>query len=140
MKSKKFWKHLVYGKIKNSVKKHCLNCGAVITFEGIVRGDKVGNTRVKKINYESYEYMADKEIEKIRREAIEKFKLHDVLIKHRLGEVKVGETALFVAVLSEHRKEGFKAIDYIVDNVKKKAPIWKKEILENKQSRWKENE
>lgn len=140
MKGKKFRKYLVYGKIKNSVRKHCLNCGAIITFEGVVRGDKVGNSHVKKIIYESYEQMAEKEIDKIRSEAIEKFKLHDAVIKHRIGEVKVGETALFVAVLLEHRKEGFKAIDYIVDEVKKKVPIWKKEILENKQSRWKEND
>lgn len=137
---RKGWKYLVYGKIKNAIERHCPNCGAVITFEGVVRRDKAGDSYVEKIIYESYEEMAEREIEKIRKESIEKFKLHDVIIKHRIGEVKVGETSLFIAVLAEHRKEGFKAIDYITDEVKTKVPIWKKEILENKQSRWREND
>ncbi len=112
------------------------NCGSFIIFEGRVRADKVDNSEVEKIIYESYVKMAEKEIAKIELEAIEKFSIKKVIVKHRIGEVRVGEIALLVAVLSEHRKEGFEGIQYIVDEIKRRVPVWKKEILKNGKQRW----
>ena len=114
----------------------CSDCGSYITFEGRVRADEFEGGKVEKIIYESYVEMAEREIEKIKKEAFEKFKVNEIIIKHRIGEVKVGEVALFVAVVSGHRKEGFSAIQYIVDEIKRKVPIWKKEILSNGKVRW----
>lgn len=113
--------------------------GAFITFEGRVRADRVGDKYVERIIYECYVPMAEREIEKIKQEAYEKFGIDFVIVKHRIGEVYVGDVALFVAVLSKHRKEGFQAIQYIIDEVKKRVPIWKKEILSDGSSRWREN-
>ncbi|CUS76854.1 molybdopterin synthase subunit MoaE [Candidatus Kryptonium thompsonii] len=114
--------------------------GSLIMFEGRVRADEVGGNFVEKIFYESYISMAEKEIEKIEDEVIKKFGVKRVVIKHRIGEVKVGEVALFVAVLSAHRTEGFEAIQYAINEVKKRVPIWKREILSNGKTRWREND
>lgn len=114
--------------------------GSLIVFEGRVRADEVDGEFVEKIFYESYIGMAEKEIEKIESEVIKKFGVKKVVIKHRIGEVKVGEIALFVAVLSTHRMEGFEAIQYAINEVKRRVPIWKKEILSNGKTRWREND
>jgi len=114
--------------------------GSLIVFEGRVRADEVGGNFVEKIFYESYISMAEKEIEKIEDEVIKKFGVKKVVIKHRIGEVKVGEVALFVAVLSAHRTEGFEAIQYAINEVKKRVPIWKREILSNGKTRWRKND
>ena len=111
-------------------------CGSVVIFDGRVRADMIDDAVVEKIIYESYIEMAEKEFEKIEKEAIERFGVEKVIIKHRIGEVKVGEVALLVAVLSAHRKEGFSAIQYVIDEVKRRVPIWKREILSDGKTRW----
>lgn len=106
------------------------SCGSVLTFRGIVRADETKNkSYVTAINYSAYETMAEKEIGKIVNESIIKFGLIDVIVKHRIGTVLLNETAFFVAVFSSHRKEGIKAIDFIIDQVKKNVPIWKEELF-----------
>jgi molybdopterin synthase catalytic subunit len=112
--------------------------GSLIIFTGRVRKDRVRGKYVREIEYEAYKDMAEKEIRKIEEEAKKKFKVKKVFIKHRTGKVKVGEIAFFVGVLSAHRKEGFSAIQFIVDNFKRKVPVWKKEVLSNGSTRWKE--
>lgn len=112
--------------------------GAMIVFTGRVRRDKVKGTYVKEIIYEAYKEMAEKEIEKIVELARKKFKVRKIFVKHRTGRVKVGEIAFLVAVLAAHRKEGFSAVQFIIDEVKAKVPIWKKEIMDDGSERWKE--
>lgn len=138
-------KYIITGRIEDIMGIDVLSvfdesCGSFIIFEGRVRADKVDDSEVEKIIYESYIEMAEREIAKIESEAIEKFSVKKVIIKHRVGEVKVGEIALLVAVLSEHRKEGFEAIQYVIDEIKRRVPIWKKEILKNGKQRWVEGE
>jgi molybdopterin synthase catalytic subunit len=102
-----------------------------------VRSDEIKKgVFVSKIFYDAYEPMAEKEIAKIEKEAKEKFPIDSVLIKHRVGYVDVGEISFVVIVSSPHREEGFKAIQFIIDEVKRKAPIWKKEILSNGETVW----
>lgn len=135
------FKYVIFEKIdKNFISRifqeDFFDCGSLIIFEGRVRADKIGDAVVEKIIYDSYIDMTEKEFEKIEKEAIEKFKVKKVMIKHRIGEVKVGDIALLVAVFSGHRKGGFSAIQYVIDEIKKRVPIWKKEILSDGKARW----
>lgn len=122
--------------------------GSVITFKGVVRSDRfiartdneVRVKRVSSIYYSAYESLAEKEINQIVVSATERFGLTDVVIKHRLGDVKVGETAFFVSVESSHRKEGLSGIDFIIDEVKSRVPVWKLEKFEDGSESWKEGQ
>ena len=111
--------------------------GSVIIFTGIVRGDEVKSGEfVESIFYDAYEQMAEREIEKIKNEARSKFPIDGILIRHRIGNVCVGKISFVVVVSSAHREEGFGAIQFIIDEVKSKVPIWKKEILSNGKTIW----
>ncbi len=110
------------------------NVGALLTFRGVVRPFSEGK-RVIKLYYDYYEELAVKQLEEIRREAIEKFGVIDALVFHRVGEAKVGDLVLFVVVASERRKNGFEALRWIVDRVKSGVAIWKKEYFEGEE-RW----
>jgi molybdopterin synthase catalytic subunit len=104
--------------------------GAELIFNGRVRGTE----HVKKIRileYEQYEEMAEKELINIARETQNKFPIKDLLCRHRIGEVKVGETSLHVSIWSKHRKEGLEAMSFFIIELKKRVPIWKWAILEN---------
>lgn len=110
--------------------------GSLFVFCGIVRRDESEHGIVSSIMYECYNEMAEKEIENIRSDALKQFAVNMIYIKHRIGRVNVGEASLIVAVLSAHRKDGIGAVDYIIDEIKKKVPIWKKEIFEDGTHRW----
>jgi molybdopterin synthase catalytic subunit len=103
--------------------------GGYVIFLGKVRNKSKGR-KVLKLIYEVYEEMALKEMERIRREAIERFSLSDMLIWHRKGELKVGEDTMLVIASAPHRKEAFEACVWAVDEVKKRVPVWKKEVTE----------
>ncbi|MDY6933832.1 MAG: molybdenum cofactor biosynthesis protein MoaE [Spirochaetota bacterium] len=104
--------------------------GAIVTFIGMVR-NKSDDQDVMFLEYEIYECMAKKEIEKIAKDAISRWSLSDCIINHRYGRVEIGEASVFIAVSSPHRDEAFKAARYIIDTIKKTVPIWKKEFLRN---------
>ena len=100
--------------------------GAVCLFDGIVRD----NTRGRKtlhLDYEAYEEMALKQMHGLRAEAIEKFKVREVAVVHRLGRLAIGETSVLIAVASAHRGAAFEACRWLVDTLKKTVPIWKRE-------------
>ncbi len=111
--------------------------GSFIVFEGRVRKDTLSKRCVKEIIYEAYEDMAEKEIDMIIKKARKKFGVREIFVKHRVGRVKVGEIAFFVLVLSAHRRERFSAIQFVINEIKKKVPIWKKEVLSDGKYRWK---
>ena len=108
--------------------------GAVVTFLGTTR-DNFEGKRVVTLEYEAFEEMAVKELEKVRQELIAEFGIEDVAISHRIGRVDIGEISLVVAVASPHRKEAFFACHQAVDRLKETVPIWKKEVYEDG-SRW----
>ena len=83
------------------------------------------------LEYEQYEDMAEKELIKISRETQNKFPIKDLLCRHRIGKVKVGETSLHVSIWSKHRKEGLEAMSFFIIELKKRVPIWKWAIFEN---------
>ena len=140
------WEPIDTAFLESFTKRLLTGTGSVITFKGVVRNDRfisrtdneVRVKRVSSIYYSAYESLAEKEINLIIVSAVEKFGLNDVIIRHRLGDVKVGETAFFVAVESGHRKEGIKGIDFIIDEVKSRVPIWKLEKFEDGSEGWKE--
>ncbi len=104
--------------------------GAELIFNGRVRGTEHGK-RIRMLEYEQYEEMAEKELKNIAHEAQNKFPIKDILCRHRIGEVKVGETSLHVSIWSKHRKEGLDAMSFFIIELKKRVPIWKWAILEN---------
>ena len=113
--------------------------GAIVTFKGVIR-EKSPHGRVEKLYYDFYPEMASAALEEIRRRAIERFGLVDATLLHRVGEVPVGETALLVIAASEHREAAFEAARWMVDEVKRTAAIWKKEIFVGGGGRWVELE
>lgn len=112
------------------------DCGAQVLFLGIPRNAPEDGGNIEALEYEAYPEMAIKEMEKIRKETIERFGVKEVYIHHRLGLVKVGEPSFLVLVIGGHREETFKACRYAVDETKKRVPIWKKEIFREGGSNW----
>ncbi|MBS1683040.1 MAG: molybdenum cofactor biosynthesis protein MoaE [Bacteroidetes bacterium] len=106
-----------------------LGAGAVNVFIGTVR-DNAHNKNVRWLEYEAYESMAVAEIRTIIDEAAARWKLQGWAVSHRIGTLKPGEVAVVVAVSSPHRKESFEACQFIIDAIKAKVPIWKKEVFE----------
>ncbi|RDD52951.1 MAG: molybdopterin converting factor [Candidatus Korarchaeota archaeon NZ13-K] len=109
--------------------------GAVVLFLGVVRRTS-GEGEVERIFYDCYPEVADREIRMIREEAIDRFRLKDAVILHRIGDVAAGEVALLVITRSAHRREAFEAAAWAVDEVKRRVPIWKKEVFSDGSSRW----
>ncbi|OLB01360.1 MAG: hypothetical protein AUH08_05960 [Verrucomicrobia bacterium 13_2_20CM_54_12] len=99
--------------------------GARIDFQGIVRGSEDGR-EIEGIDYEAHWKMAEHQLREIAEQAIIQFDLRSVIIHHRIGFVAVGEPSLFMRVFSGHRQAAFQASRWIVDELKKKVPIWKR--------------
>tara|TARA_B100000073_G_scaffold184056_1_gene152191 strand:- start:99 stop:515 length:417 start_codon:yes stop_codon:yes gene_type:complete len=104
--------------------------GAELIFNGRVRETEHGK-KIKVLEYEQYEDMAEKELINIARETQNKFLIKDLLCRHRIGKVKVGETSLHVSIWSKHREEGLNAMSFFIIELKKRVPIWKWAIFEN---------
>lgn len=98
--------------------------GAIVDFRGVVRAEEQGHA-ILGIDYEAHAAMARHQLESIRRQAIERFGLHLAVIRHRVGFVAVGETSLLARVAAAHRREAIQAMEWMVDELKKKVPIWK---------------
>lgn len=104
--------------------------GGIVVFVGTVRDQTKGKT-VRHLEFEAYEQMALKEMQKIADHATEKWSLHKMVIHHRTGLVKIEEEAVVIACSSAHRKEAFEACQYAIDTLKETVPIWKKEVFED---------
>ncbi|HVC29660.1 MAG TPA: ThiF family adenylyltransferase [Steroidobacteraceae bacterium] len=110
-------------------------CGGYAAFEGWVRDHNEG-LRVRRLEYEAFEPLAIKEGERIIAEAIERFGVEHAACVHRIGALEIGEQAVWVGVAARHRDEAFRACRYIIDEVKQRLPIWKKEHYESGDSGW----
>jgi molybdopterin synthase catalytic subunit len=109
--------------------------GGYASFEGWVRNNNEGQA-VTRLEYEAFEELANKEGERIVAEAIARFGVLKAACVHRLGSLAIGELAVWVAVSSRHRAEAFAACRYIIDEVKHRLPIWKKEHYSSGDSGW----
>jgi molybdopterin synthase catalytic subunit len=115
---------LVSGPLCLSSPQNTLGAGAIVEFFGDVRPLENGG-QIDGIEYEAHREMAEHQLREIAREAVERFDLLAVRLHHRVGFVAVGETSLFLRVGAAHRGEAFQASRWIVDELKKRVPIWK---------------
>ena len=100
--------------------------GGIATFLGCARDFSEGR-EVSEISFDAYDRMALPEMQKLRSEAIALFGLIDARIVHRLGTVRAGDSIVFVATGAEHRAPALEACRWIIDELKERVPIWKKE-------------
>ncbi|HSD57669.1 MAG TPA: molybdenum cofactor biosynthesis protein MoaE [Methanotrichaceae archaeon] len=104
--------------------------GAIVTFLGTVRDDDI-----QRMELEAYKEAALPELERIRDEAFSKFDLSSVDIIHRIGSLNVGDNIALIVVSAGHRKEAFEGCAYVLEELKRRAPIWKKEFRKDGE-RW----
>ena len=100
--------------------------GCVVTFVGTVRDTSDGRP-VSRMSIEVYEGMARAQLEAIAGEAADKFGVDRVEVVHRYGDLEVGDNIVFIGVSAGHRDKGFEACRYMIDELKKRVPIWKRE-------------
>ena len=109
-----------------AMKKVSRNIGGIVTFLGTGREMSKGEN-ITKLNFEHYPQMAEKKLEEIRVKAIEDFKIIDMSIIHRIGEIDIGENIVLIVAAGEHRKEAFEACEWAIAELKRITPIWKRE-------------
>ncbi|MBS1778363.1 MAG: molybdenum cofactor biosynthesis protein MoaE [Bacteroidetes bacterium] len=105
-------------------------CGGIDVFIGTVRNHTKGKS-VLRLEFEAYERMALKEMDKIAKEMLQCWPLHKIAMHHRVGILGVGEVPVVIAVSAAHRDAAFDACRYAIDTLKETVPIWKKEIFED---------
>jgi len=117
------------------------SAGAIVLFAGTTR-DNFAGKKVIHLDYEAFPPLAVPSLRTISTEAKQKWSLHAVAVTHRLGRVPIGEESILIAVSAAHRKEAFEAGEWVLEEVKRKTEIWKKESYaeeEGEEPRWKEN-
>ena len=107
------------------------SAGAVSIFIGTARNSSSarGGEKVTRLEYEAYVPMAEQELRAIARETAERFGALRVLVHHRTGVLQIGEAAVVVVVAAPHRAEAFDACRYVIEELKQRVPIWKKEVF-----------
>lgn len=108
--------------------------GAIVSFTGLVRDLNAGDT-VRQMTLEHYPGMTEKALASIEQQASERWNLTATLIIHRVGPLDPNDTIVFVAAASQHRKQAFRACEFMIDTLKSSAPFWKKETL-SEGTRW----
>ncbi len=104
--------------------------GALVVFEGVVRNHSRGR-RTLYLEYEAYPRMAVAEMERLAAEALSRFAVRDVRLVHRVGRLEISETSVLIVVASAHRAAAFDACRWLIDTLKQKVPIWKREFFED---------
>ena len=107
--------------------------GAVSFFVGTVRDHNRGR-KVLYLEYHAYAEMAEREMHKLREQALRKFDLSEVGIVHRTGRLEIGEVSVAIATAAAHRADAMEACRWLIDNLKQTVPIWKKEHFEGGES------
>lgn len=111
------------------------HAGALVTFEGWVRASNNKRT-VLRLDYETHDELAAAEAAQILAEAQDKFSILAACCHHRVGTLEVGDMAVWIGVTSAHRAQAFAACRYIIDEIKHRLPIWKKEYYTDGTSQW----
>lgn len=109
--------------------------GACVTFEGWVRDHNEGRP-VHSLEYEAYAELAEKEGQRVVEEATARFAVQAIHAVHRTGHLRIGDLAVWVGVSAAHRAAAFDACRYVIDELKARLPIWKKEHYANGTSEW----
>jgi molybdopterin synthase catalytic subunit len=111
------------------------SAGATVLFLGTVRNHN-DDYAVSGIYYEAYIRMAEEAMAKIEAQAVKRWNLKKFAAVHRIGNLKIGEVSVAIAVSSDHRAEAFEAGRYAIDRIKSEVPIWKKETVSDKGGMW----
>jgi molybdopterin synthase catalytic subunit len=101
--------------------------GATVYFTGVVRGTE-GGRAIAAIEYEAFERMARHQFELLFQEVEKRWPIQSVRVAHRLGRVEAGGAAVRVEVIARHRQEAFAACEFLIDQMKREVPIWKKAV------------
>lgn len=109
--------------------------GASILFVGTVRDVNDGRA-VSGIEYSSYASMASRELQSIAGEAAKSFGTQDIVVEHRTGSLTLGDASVVIAVAHPHRAEAFEAARFIIEQIKLRVPIWKRELYEDGTREW----
>ena len=111
-------------------------CGAVVTFVGVVRADGHESRTVRALYYEADREMAERQIQRLVTEARARWPLDAVQIRHRVGQVDVGQLSVVIVVASRRRADAYAASAFLIDGIKHQAPIWKRELYDDGSSQW----
>lgn len=106
------------------------SCGAIVSFEGTIRSTNEGKDVVG-LEYEIHEPLLRAEVARIVEEIRERWSIHELVLIQRIGRLDVGETGISIAVSSAHRHDALAACEYMIEQFKKRAPVWKKEHYGN---------
>ena len=109
--------------------------GAALLFWGVVRNHNDGRA-VSHLEYHAYAEMAERTMRRIAEEAIARYGVGDVRVVHRVGRLAIGEASVAIAVASPHRAEAYDASRYVIEELKKRVPIWKREGYVEGESEW----
>jgi molybdopterin synthase catalytic subunit len=109
--------------------------GAIVIFEGVVRNHHQGKS-VTHLEYDAYVDLAEREGRRILEEADARFSVSRVIASHRIGSLNLGETAVWIGVAAPHREAAFEACRWVIDQIKLRVPIWKKEHYIDHVSAW----
>ena len=109
--------------------------GAALLFWGVVRNVNDGRA-VSHLEYSAYAGMAERMMQRIGEEAIARYGVGDVRVVHRVGRLEVGEASVGIAVASPHRAEAFEACRYVIEELKRRVPVWKREGYVDGESEW----
>lgn len=115
------------------------DCGAISVFLGSTRADIVDGKEVVALKYEAYEEMALKITRTLCDEVRRIYPVKHLFVAHRIGVVKVKEDSILIISVGGHRRESMKATEWLIDEIKAKVPVWKKEIFIDGDEEWKEN-
>lgn len=113
----------------------CCEAGAVVAFLGVTRQFTAGRETVE-LRYDAYREMAELELAKLEAEARRRWSLVDCQVVHRLGRVPLAEVSVAIVVSSRHRRDAFAAGEWLIDTLKDRVPIWKKECWADGSSEW----
>jgi len=115
--------------------------GGIVTFEGCTRCESdPEHGELVRLDYESYESMAQKQLERLALLAVERWGPGRIAVVHRMGSVPPGEVSVVICVAFGHRKQAFEACRWLIDALKQEVPIWKKDVFEDDFVRWAEGE
>jgi molybdopterin synthase catalytic subunit len=109
--------------------------GAALLFWGVVRNHNDGRA-VSHLEYHAYAEMAERTMRRIGEEAIERFGVGGVRVVHRVGKLAIGEASVAIAVASPHRAQAYDASRYVIEELKQRVPIWKREGYVEGESQW----
>ena len=109
--------------------------GAALLFWGVVRNHNDGRA-VSHLEYHAYAEMAERTMRRIGEEAIARYGVGGVHVVHRVGKLAIGEASVAIAVASPHRAEAYDASRYVIEELKKRVPVWKREGYVNGESEW----